>query len=325
MAYIKMKIGEFYGQKIYQILLSNGYNMKEAQKLCDKGRLIDSFDMVLNKNSIANGEIFLIDYECKPVGLEPIFESDEFGVFDKPSGVLTHPNGRYCNYSLCDEIWTLWGKNASVAHRLDKETSGVIVVGKSIETTKKLKAMFESRCIFKSYLALVSGKVQESKFKRFIAANYMDFVDKFNFINDENWLVIDRAMDITRDYDDIKIRMQICDNGKRAITLFRPIEFDYKRNLTLVECIPLTGRQHQIRLHMFYVKHKILGDPIYGLERDDIERILDGKMSENERIYKTGANRLMLHSNRLKFNYNGAKFDISSKMEFGLSPFVQMD
>ncbi|MBR2148416.1 MAG: RNA pseudouridine synthase, partial [Campylobacter sp.] len=153
MAYIKMKIGEFYGQKIYQILLSNGYNMKEAQKLCDKGRLMDSFDMVLNKNSIANGEIFLIDYECKPVGLEPIFESDEFGVFDKPSGVLTHPNGRNCNYSLCDEIWTLWGKNASVAHRLDKETSGVIVVGKSIETTKKLKAMFESRCIFKSYLA----------------------------------------------------------------------------------------------------------------------------------------------------------------------------
>jgi 23S rRNA pseudouridine1911/1915/1917 synthase len=299
--------------------------MSQAQKLCDKGRLIDKNGVALDKNSTVNGELFFIDYECKPVGIKPIFECDEFGVFDKPSGVLTHPNGRYCNYSLCDEIWTLWGKNASVAHRLDKETSGVIVVGKSIETTKKLKAMFESRCIFKSYLALVSGKVQESKFKRFAPENYMDFVDKFSFINDENWLVIDRAMDITRDYDDIKIRMQICDNGKRAITLFRPIEFNEKINATLVECIPLTGRQHQLRLHLFYVKHKILGDPIYGLERRDIERILDGKMSENERIEKSGANRLMLHSNRLKFNYNGTEFDISSKMEFGLSPFAQMD
>ena len=318
MAYVKMKIGEFIGQKTYQILLSRGYTTRQAQKLSDKGRLIDKNGVALYKNSTVNGELFFIDYECKPVGIKPIFECDEFGVFDKPSGVLTHPNGRYCNYSLCDEIWALWGKNASVAHRLDKETSGVIIVGKSIETTKKLKAMFESRCIFKSYLALVSGKVQESKFKRFAPENYMDFVDKFSFINDGNWLVIDRAMDITRDYDDIKIRMQICDNGKRAITLFRPIEFDEKINATLVECIPLTGRQHQLRLHLFYVKHKILGDPIYGLERRDIERILDGKMSENERIDKTGANRLMLHSNRLKFNYNGAKFDISSKMEFGL-------
>lgn len=319
MAYVKMKIGEFIGQKTYQILLSRGYTMSQAQKLCDKGRLIDKNGVTLDKNSTVNGELFFIDYECKPVGIKPIFECDEFGVFDKPSGVLTHPNGRNCNYSLCDEIWSLWGKNASVAHRLDKETSGVIVVGKSIETTKKLKSMFENREVFKSYLALVNGKVEVDKFDKFKLENYIDFMNKLDFIDSNNWLIIDKAMDLAKDYNDIKIRMQICDNGKRAITLFRPIKFDYKRNLTLVECIPLTGRQHQIRLHMFYVKHKILGDPIYGLERDDIERILDGKMSENERIDKTGANRLMLHSNRLKFNYNGAKFDISSKMEFGLN------
>lgn len=314
-----MKIGEFIGQKTYQILLSCGYTMSQAQKLCDKGRLIDKNGVKLDKNSTVNGELFFIDYECKPVGIKPIFECDEFGVFDKPSGVLTHPNGRNCNYSLCDEIWSLWGREASVAHRLDKETSGVIVVGKSIETTKKLKLMFENREIFKSYLALVNGKVEVDKFDKFKLENYIDFMNKLDFIDSDNWLVIDKAMDLAKDYNDIKIRMQICDNGKRAITLFRSIEFDEKINATLVECIPLTGRQHQLRLHLFYVKHKILGDPIYGLERRDIERILDGKMSENERIDKTGANRLMLHSNRLKFNYNGAKFDISSKMEFGLN------
>ena len=104
MSYEKMKIGKFYGQKIYQILISQGYCMKEAQKLCDNGRIIDNFGSVLKKNSVANGDIFLIDYRCKPKGLKPIFECKEFGVFDKPSGVLTHPNGRHCSYSLCDEI-----------------------------------------------------------------------------------------------------------------------------------------------------------------------------------------------------------------------------
>ncbi|MEE3776578.1 RluA family pseudouridine synthase [Campylobacter sp. CX2-4080-23] len=318
MAYVKMKIGEFYGKKAYQILLSQGYSMKEAQKLCDSGRIIDNNDLVLKKNSVANGDIFLIDYACEPKGLKPIFECDEFGVFDKPSGVLTHPNGRNCKYSLCDEIWTLWGKNASVAHRLDRETSGVIVVGKSVEVVRELKRMFENREIFKSYLAIVSGAVSTSGFKRFTPEDYMDFMGKFDLMDSQDWFVIDRAMDITDDYDDIKIRMRICDEGKRAVTLFRVVKFDSKTDTTLVECAPLTGRQHQIRLHMFYVKHRILGDPIYGLERCDIERILDGKMSLNERINLTGASRLMLHSNRVKFRFQGAKYDISSKMKFEL-------
>lgn len=319
MSYEKMKIGKFYGQKIYQILISQGYCMKEAQKLCDNGRIIDNFGSVLKKNSVANGDIFLIDYKCEPKGLKPIFECKEFGVFDKPSGVLTHPNGRHCSYSLCDEIWSLWGKKACVAHRLDRETSGVILVSKSQETAIELKKMFENREIFKSYLAIVSGKIEVGEFDKFRAENYTDFVGKFGFLDSLDWLVIDKAMDITNDYDDIKTRMRICESGKRAVTLFRIIKFDSGTDTTLVECVPLTGRQHQIRLHMFYVKHKILGDPIYGLERGDIERILDGKMSENERINLTGASRLMLHSNRLKFSYNGAEFDISSKMEFGLN------
>lgn len=322
MAYVKVKIGKFSGQKTYQILLDLGYSMKEAQKLCDKGKVIDANGVALDKNSIVNGELFFIDYKCEPMGIKPIFECDEFGVFDKPSGVLTHPNGRHCAYSLCDEIWSLWGKKASVAHRLDKETSGVIVVGKSVATTRNLKAMFENRQVFKSYLAVVSQRVEENKFKRFIPDDYKDFLGKFEFICDDNWLVIDKAMDISKGYDDIKIRMRICDDGKRAITLFRPIKFDEKMDITLVECIPLTGRQHQLRLHLFYVKHKILGDPIYGLERVDIERILDGKMSQDERIKKTGATRLMLHSNRLKFNYNGTEFDISSKIKFGLDSLL---
>ena len=85
------------------------------------------------------------------------------------------------------------------------------------------------------------------------------------------------------------------------------------RGLSLVLARPLTGRQHQIRLHLFHSGHKILGEPLYGLKKPQIERLLDGKMSENERLFLTGAKRLCLHSNRLCFEFKGKKFDIVSK------------
>lgn len=107
--------------------------------------------------------------------------------------------------------------------------------------------------------------------------------------------------------------MQICKEGKQAITEFEILEYFPKINATLLLCKPLTGRQHQIRVHLFYKNHKILGDPLYGLEKKDIEKILDDKMDIEERIKLSGAKRLCLHSYRLKFNYNGENFDIFSK------------
>ena len=84
--------------------------MREAQHLIDKGRLICDGAVVNEKNALLSGEICLIDYETNPRGLKPIFECDKFAVFDKPSGVLSHPNGRHCEYSLNDEIWSQIGR-----------------------------------------------------------------------------------------------------------------------------------------------------------------------------------------------------------------------
>ncbi|MGI7418768.1 RluA family pseudouridine synthase, partial [Campylobacter coli] len=239
-------------------------------------------------NKILKGDVELIVYENNPKGVEIVFENEDFAVLEKESGILSHPNGRHCKYSLSDEIWHLWGKKACVAHRLDKETSGLILVAKHKKAQIELKTMFEKKQIQKEYLALASGEI------------------KVNFI-------VDQAMDLTKDYDDVKTRMQICENGKKAITEFEVLSFYPKLNATLLLCKPLTGRQHQIRVHLFYKNHKILGDPLYGLEKKDIEKILDDKMDIEERIKLSGAKRLCLHSYRLKFNYNGENFDIFSK------------
>ena len=290
MPYIHKFIARAEGQKAYEILLQNGYKMREAQRLIDKGRLICDGTVVSEKNALLSGEICLIEYETNPRGLQPIFECDKFAVFDKPSGVLSHPNGRHCEYSLNDEIWSLYGHEASVAHRLDCETSGLIVVGKDKNAVVNLKKLFENRQVYKSYIALVHGKISEN-------------------------LRIEASMDLANDYDDVKMRMRICEDGKSAVTEILPIEYFADIDVTLVRAVPLTGRQHQIRLHLFHVEHKILGEPLYGLARPQIEKILDKEMSESERILITGAPRLLLHSDEICFKFDGVEYKIKSKFD----------
>ncbi|QYA62383.1 RluA family pseudouridine synthase [Campylobacter fetus subsp. fetus] len=306
------------GEKAYRIFLNLGYSMKEAQKLCDKGRLLVN-DAVCGKNDPVFGEAYFIDYECEPKGLKPIFECDEFGVFDKPSGVLSHPNGRNCEYSLCDEIWSLWGKKACVAHRLDRETSGVIVVAKNANSALNLKKSFENRAVAKTYLAFVRGKFDGNGLDKFHINDFEDFKDKLEFFDNIQGFVIDKNMDITKDYDDIKIRMEICPEGKRAVTVVKLVEYYPKFDISLVECYPLTGRQHQIRLHLFHMKHRILGDPIYGLDKFNVEQILDGVMSERDRVKNTGASRLMLHAKSVKFKFKDQVFEIRSEQDFNFN------
>lgn len=290
MPYIHKLIAVAKEQRAYEILINSGFNMREAQRLIDRGRLICDGKVVSEKNAVLTGEIYLIDYETNPRGLRPIFECEEFAVFDKPSGVLSHPNGRHCEYSLNDEIWSLYGRGASVAHRLDFETSGLIVVALNRNSQIKLKKLFESRAVDKKYVAMVKGKLAEN-------------------------LTIDAKMDLAHDYDDVKMRMKICEDGMTAVTEISPIEYFADINATLVQAVPLTGRQHQIRLHLFHVEHKILGEPLYGLKRPEIEKILDKKMSEFERIKLTGASRLLLHASEISFKFEGKIYEIKSEFD----------
>lgn len=336
MGYELIKIGKCENERVFSALLELGHSMKKAQNLCDKGRIRSQTGGILAKNDFYSGELFMIDYVCKPHGLKPVYENDDFAVFDKPSGVCSHPNGRNSPYNMYDEIWHLYGRSACVAHRLDAETSGLLLVAKNNESAKELKALFESRAVLKSYLALVRGDLRKADLRAFESAKYFEFSEKLEFLKDFKGFVIDESMSLGGLAGHTKQKMEICASGKRAVTLLRILEFYQNSNefsnskyseifgektlfddgATLVQCYPLTGRQHQIRLHLFHVKHSILGDPLYGLEKNDIEKILDNKMSENERISKTGAKRLMLHANELQFTFKGRKYHIKSQMEF---------
>lgn len=290
MAYKKIKLinlSEDAHIPAFKVLMSTlNVSMNEAQRLIDKKRVFCNDELITHKNAPLQGQIELIEYEAVPKGLKPLFENDEFAVFDKPSGVLSHPNGRNCEYSLYDELLHLWGKNACIAHRLDKDTSGLILVAKNQKVAKNLKKKFELRQIHKEYLALVKGQ-SPLEFSVSLPLALAGFKSK------------------------IKIT-PLNEGGKMARSEFKRLRYFKEQNATLVLCKPLTGRQHQLRIHLYASGFGIFGDTLYGLNEEQIENILDKKLNQKELVSLTGASRLCLHAHRLCFEYHGQKYDFIS-------------
>ena len=269
-----------------------GYTQKEAQRLIAKGRLLINGEAMTKSSQEIEGEIEFICFEPKTKGLSPDFIDEEFVVFSKPSGVLIHPQNRNTEYSLIDELKHQFGKDANITHRIDQETSGLVLCSRNKKSERDIKMMFEHREMKKKYLALVHGEMIEK-------------------------ISIEEPL-LRREDQSAIVRMvvKVHKDGKASKTDIRPIKYFKDLDMTLVECEPLTGRQHQIRVHLFHVKHPIVGDPIYGQSEDNIIKFLDKELSLEQRIKNSGAKRLLLHADQLKFDLYGKSYTIKSKDEF---------
>ena len=280
-------------QKAFLFLMRElGYSIKEAQRLIAKGRLFINGEAITNPSVSVEGDFEFVDFEPHSRGLNPIFITEGFALYDKPSGVLVHPQNRHTPYSLNDEIKLAFGRDANVAHRIDQETSGLVLVGTNKESERLLKIMFENRHVTKRYLAFVQGHL-------------------------ENSMLIDEPL-YRRDDPSAAVRMIVLvdPRGKSSQTHIHPLKYYPELNATLIQASPLTGRQHQIRAHLFHVKHPIIGDPIYSMEEKDAVRYLDRVMSKEERFEKTKASRLLLHANQLEFIFEENKYVLYSKDNF---------
>ncbi|MDR1614647.1 MAG: RluA family pseudouridine synthase [Campylobacteraceae bacterium] len=267
-----------------------GFSMREAQRAIDRKQLLQNGEIVKRKSDTVSKIVTLLVYEPRPKGLLPVYENEFFAVFNKPSGVLTHPRSRITDYSLNDEIKYRYGKNANVVHRLDKETSGLIIVSKSKEYENELKKLFSNREVEKKYKALVRGRIDEE-------------------------MKIDAPILINRDFVAIKTKVCINKNGAHALTEIKPLKYFEEIDATLVHVTPRTGRQHQIRVHLFHVEHSIIGDPLYGVNTKMATMYLDGQMDVKSRIKFTGSERLLLHADELKFEYRGEEYSFKSKID----------
>jgi 23S rRNA pseudouridine1911/1915/1917 synthase len=280
------------GKKIQQFLLNEvGLTMSVSQKLLAKGRVFDEKgNRLQNGQKLKEGIIQIAMFEGQTRGLKPLFDTPDFAFFDKPSGVMVHPTSRNTEYTLLDEIRYHFGDNANLAHRIDQETSGLVLVTKHKISDIILKTMFEEKKYQKTYRALVKGKIENE-----IAVN----------------------SPITKENGAIGVRMKTCDSGKESTTIIKPIEYYQEKNQTLIEAKPITGRQHQIRVHTYSIEHPIVGDPIYGVEDSIADAYLLKKLSYEERMKHIGYERLMLHAYNLQFEYNDREYNIFSKQTFG--------
>ncbi len=164
-----------------------------------------------------------------------IFDDDDFIVINKPEGISVH-GGSGQKFSLIDGVRSIYSSNnIDLCHRLDKETSGCIVLSKNKLFLKYFNGLLRTKKITKTYLAIICGKLKKS----------ITVTDKL----------------IARRRNNIKTSL-VDDSGKEALSIFSPIK-TYK-NYTLVEIEILTGKLHQIRAHAESIKHPVLGDFKYG-------------------------------------------------------------
>jgi len=269
-----------------------GMSQKIAQRMIAKGRLICNGEFVPKHQTLLEGKVELIDFVAASRGLQPMFVTNDFALFDKPSGVLIHPQNRHTPYSLIDEIKHHFGYDANITHRIDQETSGLVLSANNKKSERILKMKFENREMRKRYTALVHGHVSR---ETYIEAPLLR-------AEDESALV--------------RMVVKVHETGKASQTNIIPIEYFPELDMTLVEAYPRTGRQHQIRVHLFHVKHPIVGDPIYGQKEENVVRFLDREISLEERKELSGASRLLLHASQLGFEYDGNHFDIHSNVDF---------
>jgi 23S rRNA pseudouridine1911/1915/1917 synthase len=270
------------------IMREFNYTQGEAQRLICKGRLLVDGKSMYKTGQRIEGEVEIVYFKPISKGIQPIFSNQDFMVFEKPSGVLVHPNTMATEYSMLDEIRAIAGDKANATHRIDMETSGLLLASKHIEAERFLKSSFENKTITKSYLAWVRGKV----------------IDEFE---------VNAHISINNDYSQSKHKVYIDSSGKEALTQFKPLKYDASKDITLLECYPKTGRTHQIRIHLFHMKHPIVGDPLYGTSYQVANDYLEGNLSQQDRIKYTGASRLMLHAHTLRFRYKNDFFIKSKK------------
>lgn len=250
-------------ERIDKFLSLNKYviSRTKVQKMIEENQIfVNEKQVKLNYKLKENDRIKLLIEEPKEssmiaekMDLDIIFEDDHYIVVNKPKNMVVHPGiknetGTLANgvmYYAKDKLSGIGGeKRPGIVHRLDKDTSGLIIIAKNDEAHIKMSDMLKNREVKKIYLALVKGHINE-----------------------------DRAtinMPIAQDKNDIAKRC-VRKDGKKAVTHFKVIDRITTKTgkYTLLEINLETGRTHQIRVHLSYIKYPIVGDEVYSNPKNE--------------------------------------------------------
>ncbi|QAA32043.1 RluA family pseudouridine synthase [Clostridium manihotivorum] len=252
-----MRIDKFLSGKILDRSRSHIQNLIDNDAVLVNGKNIKS-NYKLRENDVITmnmPEPEELKVEPENIEIDIVYEDEDIIVVNKKQGMVVHPalgnyNGTLVNALLyhCKDLSGINGViRPGIVHRIDKDTSGIIVVAKNDLAHSKLTEQFKVHSIKREYYALTEGV----------------------FKNDSG--LVDQPL--ARHPQD-RIKMAIVKDGRRAVTHYEVLE-RYKSN-TLVKCSLETGRTHQIRVHMAYLGHPLVGDPVYGYKKQKFK--LEGQM-----------------------------------------------
>ena len=254
-------------------ILVNGKNVKAGYSLKEKDKI-----------SVAYEDEFKLLPE--DIDFKIIYEDEYLAIISKPQNLVVHPGAGNKNGTLVNGLLNKFEnlsnpideQRPGIVHRLDKDTSGLVIIAKKDEAYYKLVEMFRNREIEKHYLTIVHGNI------------YKDFQINKSIGRDPN----------------NRVKMKVTDkNSKNALTSFKILKNFNK--FTLLDAHLHTGRTHQIRVHLSYVKHPIVGDCVYGIKNE----------------FKI--NKQLLHSYKLKFTHpiTGEYLDITDEFPSRFRKFIE--
>jgi 23S rRNA pseudouridine1911/1915/1917 synthase len=231
------------------------------------------------------------------IALDIVWEDDDLIVVNKPAGMVVHPapgspGGTLVNALLAHCGDTLSGvggeKRPGVVHRIDKDTSGLLVVAKSDKAHHGLAAQFERHTVERHYRAVVYGVPDQSD-PRLKGVRGVSF---------EPGNIVKITTQLARHKTDRQRQAVVWSNGRHAVTRARVVEtFGTPSAAALVDCWLETGRTHQIRVHMAHAGHGLIGDPVYGGRRKLGEKAVGAAAGEATRAFARQA----LHAATLGF------------------------
>lgn len=274
------------------------YSRTQVQALIGEGRVLVNGEPSKPGVKLKGGETVLITIPVEEAGedfivpedipLKILYEDDVIAVIDKPAGMVVHPGVGNDSGTLANALLARYPElvdmqddedaegRLGIVHRLDKETSGLIVIARNIDALRHLMTQFRERTVDKYYLALVEKAPRTPNG------------------------IIDAP--IGRDPKQRK-RMSVVRGGKPATTEFEVIDDDFRDNRALLRLKLLTGRTHQIRVHLAYINAPIVGDQVYGYRKQRV------KMKRN-----------FLHAAEIRFDHpvTGERLTFTSELPAGL-------
>lgn len=240
------------GERIDKYINIDGISRAMVQNLIDEGKITVNGKTVKNNYKIKENDIIRItlddpkeaDIAAEDIPLDIVYEDDSLLVVNKPQGMVVHPAPGNYTGTLVNALMYHCKNNLSgingvlrpgIVHRIDKDTSGLLLVAKTDEAHASLSEQIQNKSVKREYICVTEGLVKPKR-------GIIDAPIGRHHLN--------------------RLKMAVTPtNSKNAVTHYEVLE--YFTNASLVKCILETGRTHQIRVHMQYIGHAVMGDPLY--------------------------------------------------------------